>query len=62
MKTISDRRKSSYQIYDSFRIIKYYFRGKENFNNREDMEHNGHHEPLSTQRCCFWVFYVAILT
>jgi len=62
MKTISDRRKSSYQIYDSFRIIKYYFRGKENFNNREDMEHNGHHEPLSTQRRGLCVYLVAVVT
>ena len=41
MKTISDRRRSSYQIYDSFRIKKYYFRLKENFNKRGDMERKG---------------------
>jgi len=62
MKTISDRRKSSYQIYDSFRIMKYYFLGKENFNNQGDMEHKGPHEPLSTQRSGLCAFFVAIVT
>jgi len=59
MKTISDRRKSSYQIYDSFRIMKYYFRLKENFNNGNTKDTV---QPHQTQRRALSVYWVSFMT